>query len=113
MVLEFLTQIFSQLQQVNSIFLLIVFFVFLILAYKLFQTVMKAIIVGVIAAAFPFVANMFGFSIPITLNSILWFAIFGVVLYFAYAFISGGVKIIKLIFSPFKVLFRKKEKKKQ
>lgn len=112
MVLEFLTQIFSQLQQANSILLFIVFFVFLILAYKLFQTVIKALIIGVIAAAFPFVANMFGFSIPITLSNILWFAIFGVILYFAYAFISGGVKIIKIIFSPFKILFRKKEKKK-
>ncbi|UCD07905.1 MAG: hypothetical protein JSW41_02990 [Candidatus Aenigmatarchaeota archaeon] len=112
MVLEFLTQIFSQLQQANSILLFIVFFVFLILAYKLFQTVIKALIIGVIAAAFPFVANMFGFNIPITLSNVLWFAIFGVVLYFAYAFISGGVKIIKIIFSPFKVLFRKKEKKK-
>jgi len=112
MVLEFLTQIFSQLQQANTLLLFIVFFIFLILAYKLFQTVVKALIVGVIAAAFPFVANMLGFSVPITLNSILWFAIFGVVLYFAYAFISGGVKIIKIILSPFKALFRRKEKKK-
>ena len=111
MVLEFLGEIFSQLMGMNSILLFIIFFIFIILAYKLFQTVIKALIIGVIAAAFPFIANALGFSIPINLNTILWFAIFGVLLYFAYSFIAGGVKIVKLVLSPFRWLFRKKEKK--
>jgi hypothetical protein len=110
MVLELLTQLISQIQEMNSILLIMVFLIFLILAYKLFQTVVKALIVGVIAAAFPFVANLFGLNVPVTLSSILWFAIFGVILYFAYAFISGGVKIIKTVLSPFRALFRKKKK---
>lgn len=112
MVLEFIAEVFSQMQQINTIFLFIVFFIFLILAYKIFQTLVKALIVGVIAAAFPFIANMFGMNVPITLSSVLWFAIFGVALYFAYAFISGGIKIVKIVLSPFKILFRKKQKKK-
>jgi hypothetical protein len=113
MVLEFLTQILSYMQQVDSTFLMIIFFIFIILAYKVFQTVMKAVIIGVIAASFPFIANMFlGFNVPITINSILWFAITGVIMYFAYSFISGGVKIVKLVLKPFNWMFKKKDKKK-
>lgn len=112
MVLELIFEIMSQMQQINSVLLIVIFLIFIILAYKLFQTMIRAVIVGVIAAAFPFVANYFGFSVPITLNSILWFAITGVVLFLAYSFISGGIKIVKIVLTPFKWLFRKKEKKK-
>lgn len=104
--------VFAQLQQVNSAFLLIIFFVFIILAYKLFQTAIRAFIIGLIAASFPIVAFFLGLDVPLTLSSVMWFAIFGVVMYFAYSFISGGVKIVKLILSPFRFMFRKKEKKK-
>ena len=102
---------FSQLQQVSTVFLFIVFFIFIVLAYKVFQTLMKALVVGVIAAAFPIVANLIGMDVALSLNSILWFAIAGVALYFAYAFMSGGVKIVKIATSPFRFIFRKKEKK--
>ena len=112
MVIEFITETLSYLSQVNTIILIAVFLIFIILAYKLFQTAIKAVIVGIIAAAFPFVANFLGFNVPLTLNSVLWFAVTGVVLYFAYAIISGGVKIVKIVMSPFRWLFKKREKKK-
>lgn len=111
MVMEFITQLISYLSQVNSIILIAVFLIFIILAYKLFQTAIKAVIVGIIAAAFPFVASFLGFNVPLTLNSVLWFALTGVILYFAYAIISGGIKIVRIVMSPFRRLFRKKSRK--
>jgi hypothetical protein len=106
--LEAIVDFLGQLSQVNTVVLFAVFLVFIVLAYKIFQALIKAFIVGVIAATFPVVANLMGMDIPLTLNSMIWFAVFGVVAYLFYATVSGGAKIIGLAMRPFRGLFRRK-----
>ncbi len=79
----------------SLILVLIIFIIFLILAFKVFKIIVKTIIVAVIAAIFPFVARfVFNMNIPITIDSILWFVITAVALYFVYFLVRGGWKII-------------------
>ena len=105
---EFLTGLFEP----NTIVLIALLALFIIVAYKIFKTLLKAVMVGTIAALFPVAANLMGYNIPITLPNIIWFGLAGVGLFLVYTIISGGVKIIKLIFSPLKLLFREKPKQK-
>jgi hypothetical protein len=85
-----------------------VFLVFIVLAYKIFQALIKAFIVGVISATFPVIANLAGMDVPLTINSVIWFAIFGVTAFLMYATISGGLKIMRIFMRPFRGLFTKK-----
>ena len=108
MVLEMVVEILQMLSQMNTVLLVGAFFVFIVLAYKIFQALIKGFIVGVISAAFPIVANLMGMDVPLSINSIIWFAIFGVAAFLMYASITGGIKITKLFMRPFKGLFTKK-----
>ncbi len=108
MVLELIPDLLMNLTQVNTVVLLAVFLVFIVLAYKIFQALIKAFIVGVIAATFPVVANLMGMNVPLTLSSVMWFAIFGVAAYLMYATLSGGAKIAGIVMRPFRGLFAKK-----
>ncbi len=108
MVLELIPDILMKLTQLNTVILLAVFLVFIVLAYKIFQALIKAFIVGVIAATFPVVASLAGMDVPLTISSVIWFAIFGVAAYLLYATISGGAKIAGLVMRPFRGLFRRK-----
>jgi len=108
MVLELIPDILMKLTQLNTVILLAVFLVFIVLAYKIFQALIKAFIVGVISATFPVVASLAGMDVPLTISSVIWFAIFGVAAYLLYATISGGAKIAGLVMRPFRGLFRRK-----
>ncbi len=110
-VFDFMSKIFSQVNEINSVILFLVFIFFVVIAYKIFKTLFKALMVGLISAMFPVIAYLLGFNIPVTFQSIIWFSLTGMLLFFLYSIISGGVKIIKILTSPFKLLFRKKEKK--
>ena len=108
MVLEFVIEFLKGLSQLNTVLLMAIFLVFIVFAYKVFQALIKAFIVGVIAATFPVVANLIGMNVPLTINSVIWFAIFGVTGFLLYASITGGVKIIRMLMRPFRGLFSKK-----
>lgn len=108
MVLEMLIEFMEGFTHLNTVLLLAAFLVFIALAYKVFQALVKAFIVGVIAATFPVAANMMGMDVAITVHNVIWFAIFGVVGYLLYATISGGARIIGLALSPFRRLFSRK-----
>ena len=84
----------------SLIFVLIIFIIFIILALKVFKIIVKTIIIAVIAAAFPFVAKyIFNLNIPITVDSIFWFVVTAIGLYFLYFLIRGGWKILHYAFS--------------
>lgn len=106
--LDVIIDLARQLTQANTVLLFVVFLVFIVLAYKIFQAMIKAFIVGVIAATFPVIANLMGMDVPITINNIIWFALFGVAAYLLYATIAGGAKIMGLVMRPFRGLFGKK-----
>jgi hypothetical protein len=108
MVLELVIEFFREIAQINTVLLFGVFLVFIVVAYKLFQALIKAFLVGVIAATFPIVAIFIGLDVPLTISSVIWFAIFGVVAYLFYATVSSGAKILGLVMRPFKGMFSKK-----
>lgn len=111
MVLETIIEIMNGVAQINTVLLAAVFLFFIVIAYKVFQALIKAFIVGIIAAAFPIVANLLGMDVPLTFTSVIWFAIFGVAAFMLYATISGGAKIARFAMKPFGALFRKKNVK--
>ena len=83
----------------NMIVLLIVFVIFIVVAYKVFRIIMRTVVIAVLAALFPFIADyFFNMNIPINMNSILWFVITAVGLYFVYFFVRGGYKLVHFAF---------------
>jgi hypothetical protein len=108
MVLEIITDLLMKLSQINTALLMVVFLVFIVIAYKVFQALIKGFIFGVISASFPIVANLMGMDVPLTLNSIIWFAILGVTAYLLYASVTGGAKIMGMAMRPFRGMFTKK-----
>lgn len=106
--LETIIDFMVKLSQVNTALLMVVFVVFIVLAYKVFQALIKAFIVGVIAASFPIVANLMGMNVPLTISSVVWFAILGVTAFLMYATITGGIKIVRFAMKPFNRMFSRK-----
>ena len=106
--LETIINLMIEISKINTALLMLVFVGFIVLAYKVFQTVIKAFIVGVIAAAFPIVANLMGMDVPLTLSNIIWFAIMGVTAFLVYASVTGGIKVVRIVMKPFNRMFSKK-----
>ena len=86
--------------------------VFLVLAYMIFKQVMKAIIIGVISAAIPIVLYLMGYNIDISLQTIIWFGLAGIAIYFVYDVIMGWFKLASIITWPIRKLFRRGGSKK-
>jgi hypothetical protein len=90
------------LQQPSIWLFFLLFFLFIIVAYKVVKLLLRALLIAVMGGLFPIFANMFlGMSIPITLGNILWFAMTGVEIYFVYVILCGIGKIAELISKPF------------
>lgn len=121
----------GQFMQPEIILLFVGFFIFIIIAYKIFRVVTKALLIGLIGAAFPVVVNflgfssMFGIEIGLNFQNIIFFGLIGIVAFIVYYIISGIVKVTKAVASPFgggdkgkirkeiKREMERKEKKKQ
>jgi len=97
------------LQQPNLFVFFILFFLFILVAYKAVKVLVRGLIIAVIAGLFPIFANMFlGTSIPTTPQNLLWFAITGAEIYFVYYILVSIGALAELIMRPFK---REKTKK--
>ena len=108
-----ITGMFAGIMEMNIILVFALVLIFVVLAYKVVKILMKAVFFGIIGAVSPFFLNYAGIlSVPITLTNILSFALLGMVAYIFYAMLSGGVRTLKMITSPFKSLFKRKEKEK-
>ena len=90
------------INQPTIIIFFVLFFLFIIVAYKLVKMLMRAAIIAAISGAFPVFANIFlGMSIPITVQSLLWFAMTGVEIYFLYHILVDIGKIGRFLMKPF------------
>ena len=80
----------------NIIFFAIFFFIFIFIMYKLFQLAIRLAIIAVLGGAFPLIMDrFFGYDIPITVQNIIWFALFAVGLYFIFAAARLLYKVIR------------------
>jgi hypothetical protein len=87
----------------NIIIFFGLFFVFILLAYKVVKVLLRALVVAVIAGLFPVFANMFlGFSFDITLPTIIRFAMMGAEMYFIYHILVSIGKIAEFVTKPFR-----------
>ncbi len=88
--------------------------VFLVMAYMIFKQLMKAFIVGIIAAAIPVVLYLMGFSSGLDIQTVIWFGLAGIATYFVYDVINGWITLVKIITWPFRfALKRGKPKPKE
>lgn len=114
MVLDAIAGLIFQFVQTNSLFLVIAFVLFILIAYKVFKAIMKALFVAFIAGIFPLVMLFLGMYEPESLwgmfQTMMWFSLAGVAMFFVYSTISTATRIIKAVLSPFRFLFRRKER---
>ena len=79
--LEFL----ADMGQYQLIIVLVIFIVFIFIMKRVVKTIINMIWITLISAAFPIAMNsLFGFDIPINLNTILFFIAFGLGVYGVY-----------------------------
>jgi hypothetical protein len=106
--LEFLTGIINEVLQLHPILIALILIAVILIAMKVLKFVTKVILTGICFAIFPVAANLLGFGIPLTLQTILWFAVFGVIVYLGYHTVLSGYRLIKIVLSPFSKLGSKK-----
>ena len=105
--------VLSGLSNIDMLILLGAGLVFLVMAYMIFKQIMKAIIAGAVSAAIPVVLYLLGFGIELNLQTIIWFALAGIAIYFVYDVISGWMKLMSIITWPIRRALRKKEPPKE
>jgi hypothetical protein len=112
MALETAFFVVQELLKLNAFVLLGLVFLIAFVAYKVFAFVLRVLITGLAFGAFPIIANFAGIPIPITLQTILWSAITGILIYFVYMGIRFVYRIINIAFYPFRKMFSRKSKEK-
>jgi len=91
------------LQQPSLLIFFVLFFLFIIIAYKVVKMLIRAAMIALISGAFPLFSNAFlGTAIPITVGNVLWFATTGVEVYFVYSILVGMGKIADVLSKPFR-----------
>lgn len=89
----------------------LLFFLFIIVAYKVVKILFRALLIAAISGSFPIVANVFfNIPIPITIANILWFAMLGAEVFFVYHILVSIGKFAELITKPFGRKGKKTEK---
>jgi len=93
----------GMIQEPTLILFFGLFFLFILIAYKVVKLLVRALIVAVLAGFFPVFGNMvLGMSIPMTLDSIIWFAMTGVEIFFVYHIIVSIGQLGEIFMKPFK-----------
>ena len=110
--LEIILGLINEVLQLHPILIAIFLVIIIVIAFKVLKFAMRAVLTGICFSLFPIAATFLGFSFPITLQSLLWFAIFGVIVYLAYHTLVSGYKIMKIALSPFSKLGAKKQRVK-
>ncbi len=92
----------GMIQEPTLILFFGLFFLFILLAYKVVKLLVRALIVTVLAGFFPVFANMvLGMSIPITLDNIIWFAMTGAEIFFVYHILVSMGQLGEILMKPF------------
>jgi hypothetical protein len=81
--------------------------VFLVMAYMIFKQLVKAFIIGIIAAAVPVVLYLMDFTSELDIGTIIWFGLAGIATYFVYDVINGWMTLIRIITWPFRFALRR------
>jgi hypothetical protein len=86
----------------NTIIFFILFFIFILLAYKVVKLLIRAAVIAAVAGMFPVVANVFlGLPFEISIGNIIRFAMLGTEVYFTYHLLVSIGKVAEFITKPF------------
>ncbi len=104
----------KEMEQINlmftsdqNLFLFLLFVVFLIFAYRTMKLVYRTVIMFLLGAVFPFVANsLLGISVNTDLYTVLRFGVLSAILYLLYIEIRFGYSVLKTTYKLFKLLLR-------
>ena len=105
-ILSLVTWVFS----LHPLILIVIAIALLYIAMKVIKILTKVVFTAVVFGLFPVAAFIMGFDVTLTFSSIIGSAVFGIVAYFAYHSVRTGYRIIKIVLSPFRKLFRDKPK---
>ena len=108
-----IADILGQIAQINPIFLFIIFLLFVFIAYKVFKILVKALIIGIIAALFPFFANYIGVEMATDLNTMMFFGMFGVLFVIVFKIVHGILGAGSSVFGTSEKSRVRKEVKKE
>lgn len=94
---------------IDPIYIVVLFVVFVLVAYKALQILRRAVYVAIASAVFPFFLRWgLGIPIQITAASVIYFVLFGVMLYLIYEasrIVYGILKlawgVLKIVSAPF------------
>ncbi|MFH1978026.1 MAG: hypothetical protein ABIJ92_01750 [Candidatus Aenigmatarchaeota archaeon] len=103
-------EIISGMLALDPLILVVVLFGIIVISFKVLSYLIRVFVTGAVFALFPIVANFAGLGVPLTFESVLWSAIFGIVAYMLFTSVKFGLSITKKIFSPFGRMFKSKPK---
>ena len=103
--LESVFSLISGVGTINVVLIIILLIIGIFLAMKLFGFLLRALLTGLAFGIFPVIANYLGIPIPLTIDSVVSSALFGIIAYLAYSAIRSGFGILKIILWPFRKLF--------
>ena len=79
------------------------FFLFILVAYKVVKMLIRALVIAVHSGLFTVIGNLFfGMNIQVTIDNIIWFAMTGVEIYFVYHIIVDIGKLAEIFMKPFR-----------
>jgi hypothetical protein len=102
----------------NLLIIVLIFIVFLVMVKKVIKTAINMVLIAVGSIMFPVMLHLLGFSVPFNLDTILFFLMLGLGLYFLYllgkiiySMLSVVEKSAKVVTYPFRDKDKGLEKK--
>ncbi len=108
--IEYIPLILGELAQLDTTLLVVLLVIGVVVAAKIFQYLIKVVLVGVIFGVAPIALNFIGVEIAISLNNIASSALIGIALFLLYAAVHTGLRVTKIAMYPFRRFFRRKPK---
>ncbi len=97
------------LSSAGTLMLMLLGLVMAYIAVRAAAYLLKALVVGMLFMAMPFVMLMAGMQVAIGLRSLAWFMGMGIASFFTYSSARFGFRAVRAVISPLKGNFRKRE----
>lgn len=107
-----LTGLFG-LSTTGTIALLMAILVIVYLFFRALNHLLEAIVTGIIFMAVPFILNAGGANVGTDFKTLVWFMIFGIIVFFIAHSVKMGYKAVNFITGPLGKKFKKNKTGKQ
>ncbi|MEM5798894.1 MAG: hypothetical protein QXP39_02500 [Candidatus Aenigmatarchaeota archaeon] len=90
-----ISAIFTWISGLDSLTLAILVIIALIIAFKIFQYLLKALVMGLMFALIPLGLRWLGFPVPVDISTVLFFILLGILTCFVYSFLSFLSRLVR------------------